>query len=89
MTIKIGDKARDTYNKFNGGTSELALCHVKTFWNLVEKIECKAKCTAYKKMLNDDTQNSRDLGVINKHSSKDDESAEQLLQEETTLFTVE
>ncbi len=31
VTIKLTDKAKDTYVKFTGGSAEAAVCHLKLF----------------------------------------------------------
>ena len=40
VTIKLPKKAKETYNKFKGGTPEKAIHHIRTFHNLGLKLKC-------------------------------------------------
>jgi organic radical activating enzyme len=41
VTIKLTNKAKDTYIKFTGGNPEAAVRHVKLFYSLVDKMELR------------------------------------------------
>ena len=55
VRIKLTDKAKDTYVKFLGGSTENSVCHVKLFYSLVSKLEIaeqyKTKTETYKETL--------------------------------------
>ena len=74
VTIKLTDKAKDTYVKFTGGTPEAAVHHVKLFYSLVEKMELVH--------LKDNRELLRELGPITDSSPLDEIQQKQDLEEE-------
>ena len=82
VTIKLTDKAKDTYIKFTGGSAEAAVCHVKLFYSLVEKIELVFQFESKASFLKDNCKLLLELGPITDSSPSDEIQQKQDLEEE-------
>ena len=64
VTIKLAEKAKETYMKFDGGTPEKAIRHIMTFHNLAVKLECRENYDCYKQLSDDNKAKIIALGSI-------------------------
>jgi len=64
VTVKFTDKAKDTYVKFTGGSSEQAVCHMKLYYSLVSKMELEDNHETLVKSIKD---NIKDLGKLDEN----------------------
>ena len=62
VIITLTDKAKDTYVKFTGGSAEAAVCHVKLFYSLVEKMQLVSQCESNTTTLRDNRELLLELG---------------------------
>ena len=82
VTIKLTNEAKGTYVKFTGGTPEAAVCHVKLFYSLVDKMELKSQFEAKQETLKSNCELLKELGPIRPTSPDEDIQQKQDLDEE-------
>ena len=82
VTIKLTDKAKDTYVRFLGGSTEAAVCHVKLFYSLVKKLELVSQYEAKTTNLKDNRKLLMELGPITDSSPSYEIQQKQDLEEE-------
>ena len=63
MTIKLAKKTKETYTKFDGGTSKKSIRHIMTFHNLALKFECRENYDCYKQLSDDNKAKITTLGT--------------------------
>ena len=72
VTIKLTDKAKDMHVKFTAGTPEAAVCHVKLFYSLVDKMELKSQFEAKQEILKSNREILKEIGPIRPTSPDED-----------------
>ena len=72
VTIKLTDKAKETYVQFLGGSTETTVRHVKLFYSLVKKLELVIQYDAKTKIVKDNEALIKELAP-NTDSSPSDE----------------
>ena len=82
VTIKLTDKAKDTYVNFTGGTPEAAVRHVKLFYSLVDKMELVSQFETKTNTLKSNRELIQELGPITSSSPSDEIQQKQNLEEE-------
>ena len=93
VTIKLTNKAKDTYIKFTGGNPETAVRHVKLFYSLVDKLELKLQYETKQETLKANRAILKELGPLSpvspdediKHKEKLDQENTDLVKEMATL----
>ena len=81
-TFKLADEGKDTYAKFDGGTSEEALLHVQLVHLVNKKLECKDNFDFYKgeiarfKAEKEALERDRNMGLDVSQQSIDEKSEE-------------
>ena len=82
VTIKLTDKAKDTYIKFTGGNPEAAVRHVQLFYSLVDKLELKLQYDAKQELLKSNRAILKDLSPLSPVSPDEDIQQKEDLEEE-------
>ncbi len=82
VTIKLTEKAKDTYVKFTGGTPEAAVHHMKLFYSLVDKMELVSQFETKTNTLKSNHELIKELGPIKSSSPSDEIQQKQNLEEE-------
>ena len=62
--VKLGNKAKESYTKFDGGMPDTAVYHVITFRNFALKLECKENYNCYHQLIKDNLAKITALGTI-------------------------
>ena len=82
VIIKLTDKAKDTYTKFTGGNPEAAVCHVKLFYSLVDKMELRLQYKTKQETLKTNRAILKEIGPLSPVSPEEDIKHKQELDEE-------
>ncbi len=87
VTIKLTNKAKDTYIKFTGGNPEAAVRHVKLFYSLVDKMELRLQYETKQETLKANRAILKEIGrdKDNKHKDEMDEENKELVKDMSTL----
>jgi hypothetical protein len=85
VTIKLTNKAKDTYVKFSGGTPEQAVRHVKLFYSLVDKLELKQQYDAKQEQIKSNRTILKGLNITPVSPDEDIQQKEDLEEENKEL----
>ena len=84
VTIKLTNKAKDTYIKFTGGNPEAAVRHVKLFYSLVDKMELRLQYKTKQEALKTNRAILKEIGPLSPVSPDEDIKHKEELDEENT-----